>query len=475
MIQVQKNTLSRLAKEIKEGVVVLHGSSVQYRNADTWYPFRQNSNFHYLTGWPEPDAHAIIRINQGKYELFLFVLDRNEELETWEGKRLGREGAEEVYGATKAFSTFEFKDRFPELVEGYTDVYIDYSSKHFEDVDNKLLNVGIPYGQRGAEFSKANLHPILPIISEMRLVKTKEEIDSIKKACDITVKGHIGAMKITNSGLYEYQVAAEMEKIFISEGAERLGYPSIVAGGANACILHYSTNREVLKEKTLLLIDAAAEYEMYSSDVTRTFPVSGNFSSEQKDIYQEVLEAQNTAIEAVVEGATMRDIHKKTVKKISRSLVELGLVPYGVDETVSMMHYFEFFMHGTGHWLGLDVHDSGSTEKDGVPRKLERGMVTTIEPGIYIRQNKQIVDFPILERDPIFLIERRQKIGLQEAMKLEQKEIAESKKISHEIPKNLLGIGVRIEDDIVCTEGNPLNLTSGIPREVSEIENLCNS
>ena len=475
MIQIQKNNLSRLAKKIKEGVVVLHGSSVQYRNADTWYPFRQNSNFHYLTAWPEPDAHAIIRINQGKYELFLFVLDRNEELETWEGKRIGPEVAEELYGATKAFSTLEFKDRFPELVEGYTDVYIDYSSKYFEEVDKKLLNIGIPYDQRGAEFSKAKLHPVLPIISEMRLVKTKEEIDLIKKACDITVNGHIRAMKITNPGLYEYQVAAEMEKVFITEGAERLGYPSIVAGGVNTCILHYSTNREILKENTLLLIDAAAEYKMYSSDVTRTFPVSGTFSSEQKDVYQEVLEAQNTGIEAVIEGATMRDIHKKTVKKISQSLVNLGLVPYGIDETVSMMHYFEFFMHGTGHWLGLDVHDSGSNEVDGIARKLERGMVTTIEPGIYIKQTKPIIDFPILERDPIFLKERRQKIGLQESMKLEKKEIAESKKISHKIPKNLLGIGVRIEDDIVCTEGQPLNLTSGVPREVLEIENICNS
>ena len=474
-MEIHKKALSMLAKKIKEGVVVLHGSSVQYRNADTWYPFRQNSNFHYLTGWPEPDAHAIIRINQGKYELFLFVLDRNEELETWEGKRLGQEGAEELYGATKAFSTLEFKERFPELVEGYTEVYIDYSSPYFEDLDKKLINIGIPYDQRGSEFSKANLHAILPIISEMRLIKTKEEIDLIKKACEITVKGHIGAMKMTNPGLYEYQIAAEMEKIFITHGAERLGYPSIVAGGENACILHYSTNREILKEKTLLLIDAAAEYGMYSSDVTRTFPVSGKFSPEQKDVYQEVLSAQNTGIKAVVEGTTMRDIHRKTVKKISQSLVDLGLVPYGVDETVSMMHYFEFFMHGTGHWLGLDVHDSGSTEIGGAPRKIKKGMVTTIEPGIYIRKNKPVVDFPILERDPVFLKERRQKIGIHEAMKLEQKEVVESKKISHKIPKNLLGIGVRIEDDIVCTEGDPLNLTSGVPREVLEIENLCNS
>ena len=475
MIQTQKDTLMCLAKKIGDGVVVVHGSTVQYRNADTWHPFRQDSNFHYLTGWPEPDAHAIIKIKNEKYELFLFVLDRNEEFETWDGKRIGLKGAEDIYGATKAYSFEEYENRFSDLVGGYEDVYLDYSSNQFESSDKKLLNKSIPYDQRGAEFSKAKIHPILPILSEMRLIKTSEEISVLKKACEITAKGHIKAMQKTKPEMFEYQVAAELEKVFFNEGAERLGYPSIVAGGSNACILHYSTNRGKLKEDTLLLIDAAAEYKMYSADVTRTFPVSGKFSPEQKDVYNEVLKAQKAGIELVVEGSTMKEIHEKTVKNISQSLIDLGLVPNGLGETISMMHYFEFFMHGTGHWLGLDVHDAGSTENEGTPRKLKEGMVTTIEPGIYIRENKPVVEFPLIERDPLVIKERRQRIGIKEAMKVEKDEIDNSKKVSHKIPENLLGIGVRIEDDIVCTKDNPINLTKEVPREVLEVEDLCSS
>ena len=281
-------------------------------------------------------------------------------------------------------------------------------------------------------------------------------------------------MNIAKGGMYEYQVAAEMEKTFYDLGAERLGYPSIVASGDNACILHYSTNREKIPENSLLLIDAAGEYGMYSSDVTRTFPVSGKFSSEQKDVYIEVLKAQNLGIESVTTNNTMQDIHQATVKSISESLVSLGLVPMGVEETISMMHYFEYFMHGTGHWLGLDVHDAGSNEKNGEPRKLESGMVTTIEPGIYIRPNKPVIEFPLLERDPVKIRDRRKEIGMEEATKLEQEEIKNAKTVMHEVPKNLLGIGVRIEDDIVCTDKEPINLTKGVPTSIEEIEEICN-
>lgn len=475
MTENQEDTLKLLAKTIGDGVVVLHGAKIQYRNADTWHPFRQDSNFHYLTKWPEPDAHAIIKVDKGKHELFLFVLERNEEFETWDGKRIGKKGAEDLYGATKAFTLDEYEKRFVDLTRGYKDVYLDYSSIDFEKSDKKLLNKSIPYDQRGAEFSNARIHSILPILSEMRLIKNSNEIGLLKKACEITSKGHIVAMQKTKPEMFEYQVAAELENVFIKEGAERLGYPSIVAGGSNACILHYSTNREKLKKDTLLLIDAAAEYRMYSSDVTRTFPVSGKFSPEQKDVYNEVLQAQKVGIELVVEGSTMKGIHETTVKNISQSLIDLGLVPKGLDETISMMHYFEFFMHGTGHWLGLDVHDAGSTDIDGGPRKLEDGMVTTIEPGIYIRENKPVVDFPMIERDPLSLKERRHEVGIEQAIKIEKKEIENAKKISHKIPENLLGIGIRIEDDIVCTKGKPLNLTKNVPREVQEVESLCSS
>ena len=203
-----------------------------------------------------------------------------------------------------------------------------------------------------------------------------------------------------------------------------------------------------------------------------------NIMSIINDLQNRVIELEskltcNEEIELVVEGSTMKEIHEKTVKNISQSLIDLGLVPKGLDETISMMHYFEFFMHGTGHWLGLDVHDAGSIEKEGSPRELKEGMVTTVEPGIYIRPSKPVVDFPLIERDPLEIKERSQNIGIKEAMKAEKEEVENAKKLSHKIPENLLGIGVRIEDDIVCTKDNPINLTKEVPREVQEVEDIC--
>ena len=459
-----------LAKEIKNGAVIIHSGDIVYRNNDTWYPFRQDSNFYYLTEWPEREAHAVILIKDSKYELHMFVQDRNEEMETWEGKRLGQSGAVEQFEAEKAYSYQDYRKILPNLLSGYQNVYCDYSSPNFEKYDKSLLTNAVPYDQRGADFSNATLYSLQPLISELRLTKSDGEIQLLKEACDITVAGHIHAMKITSPGSYEYQVAAEMEKVFYEMGAERLGYPSIVAGGHNACILHYSTNRDLLDKGSLLLIDAAAEFGMYSSDVTRTFPVSGKFTSPQKAVYEEVLKVQKEGIEGVEIGNSMKNIHEQTIKSLSESLVNLGLVPLGVDETISMMHFFEFFMHGTGHWLGLDVHDAGSNEKNGKPRAFEHGMATTIEPGIYVRPTKPTIEFPLLERDPIQIRERRKLMGMEKATKLEKEEIMNAKTVKHEIPTELLGIGVRIEDDIVCTDKGPVNLTEKAPKTIEEIE-----
>ena len=472
-MNISRKNRERLANEIVNGAVLIHGNNSTYRNNDVAYPFRQDSNFHYLTEWPEPDAHAVIVVKDSKPELYLFVQDRNLEMETWDGKRIGQEGAVDKYNAKAAFSNTEYPKKLSELLKSVENIYCDYSTTKFQKYDQEALSFAVPYDQRGLDFSKATLHALSPILSELRLVKDKEEIDLLTKACDITVEGHKVAMNIAKAGMYEYQVAADMEKTFYDLGAERLGYPSIVASGDNACILHYSTNREIIPENSLLLIDAAGEYGMYSSDVTRTFPVNGRFSAEQKDVYMEVLRTQKLGIESVTTENTMQDIHQITVKSISESLVNLGLVPMGIDETTSMMHYFEYFMHGTGHWLGLDVHDAGSTEKDKEPRKLEPGMVTTIEPGIYIRPNKPVIEFPLLERDPVKIRDRRKEIGMEEATKLEQEEIKNAKTVKHEVPKNLLGIGVRIEDDIVCTKKEPINLTKGVPTSVEEIEAIC--
>jgi len=472
-MNLSKLNRERIAKVIKNGAILLHGNKIIYRNNDANYQFRQFSDFHYLTEWPEPDAHAVILIKDSIPELHMFVLDKNEEMETWDGKRIGQQGAIEIYGAKKAYSNIEYKNELINLLKDQTDIYCDYSSNVFQEIDQQALNLAVPYDQRGGNFRKAKLHSIQPILSELRLIKQAAEVELLQKACDISIEGHLAAMKFANPGKYEYQVAAEMEKTFFHLGAERLGYNSIVAGGDNACILHYATNREELEDGKLLLIDAAAEFEMYSSDITRTFPINGKYTPEQKAVYSEVLKAQNLGIEMVNTENTMQDIHKATIKSISESLVNLKLVPHGIEDTISMMHYFQFFMHGTGHWLGLDVHDAGSNESNNEPRKLSSGMVTTIEPGIYIRPSKPVINFPLLERDPEKIKIRRKELGMEEATKLEQKEMREAKTVEHKIPESLLGIGVRIEDNILCTEGDPINLTEALPRDIEEIENIC--
>ena len=472
-MNLSKQARQRIAKTIQNGAVLLHGNKTIYRNNDANYQFRQFSDFHYLTEWPEPDAHAVILINDSIPELHMFVLDKNEEMETWDGKRIGQQDAVELYGAKRAYSNIEYSNELINLLKGHTDIYCDYSSSVFQEIDQQALNLAAPYDQRGGNFSKANLYSIQPILSESRLIKEDGELELLKKACDISIEGHLAAMKFTKPGIYEYQVAAEMEKTFYHLGAERLGYNSIVAGGENACILHYATNREELLGGQLLLIDAAAEYGMYSADITRTFPINGKYSTEQKAVYSEVLKAQDLGIEMVTPQNTMQEVHKATIASISESLVNLGLVPQSVEDTISMMHYFQFFMHGTGHWLGLDVHDAGSNELNSKPRKFSSGMVTTIEPGIYVRPSKPVIKFPLLERDPEKIKARRKEMGMEAATKLEQKEMQEAKTVEHEIPEGLLGIGVRIEDNILCTQSDPVNLTKALPRDIDEIENIC--
>ena len=283
-MELSKLNRDNIAKKIGHGAVLLHGGNTVYRNNDVAYDFRQDSNFHYLTEWPEPSAHAIIIVQDNKAALYLFVQGRNEEMETWEGKRLGPEGAKQQFGAEEAFLYEEYESLAPKLLSGIEDIYCDYTNVAFEKYDKKLINTAIPYDQRGSSFSKATLNSLSPLLSELRLIKSSEELENLKRACDITVEGHKYAMEFTKKDMYEYQIEAEMEKTFYDLGAERLGYPSIVASGDNACILHYSTNREKVDNNGLILIDAAAEFKMYSSDVTRTFPVNGKFTKVQQDV-----------------------------------------------------------------------------------------------------------------------------------------------------------------------------------------------
>ena len=238
-MELSKINRDNIAKKIGHGAVLLHGGNTVYRNNDVAYDFRQDSNFHYLTEWPEPSAHAIIIVQDNKAALYLFVQGRNEEMETWEGKRLGPEGAKQQFGAEEAFLYEEYESLAPKLLSGIEDIYCDYTNAAFEKYDKKLINIAIPYDQRGSSFSKATLNSLSPLLSEFRLIKSSEELEHLKRACDITVEGHKSAMEFTKKDMYEYQIEAEMEKTFYDLGAERLGYPSIVASGDNACILHY--------------------------------------------------------------------------------------------------------------------------------------------------------------------------------------------------------------------------------------------
>jgi len=432
-MKISLNNRERLANEIVNGAVIIHGNNSVYRNNDVGYPFRQDSNFHYLTEWPEPDAHAVIVIKDSKPDLYMFVQDRNLEMETWDGKRIGQEGAVEIYNAKAAFSNSEYPKKLSKLLEGVENIYCDYSNTKFQEYDQKALSFAVPYDQRGLEFSKATLHALSPILSELRLIKDKEELNLLSKACDITVEGHIVAMKIAKAGMYEYQVAAEMEKTFFDLGAERLGYPSIVASGDNACILHYSTNREIIPKGSLLLIDAAGEYGMYSSDVTRTFPVNGKFSRAQQAVYEIVLDANIECIKTVKKGLTPNETEKKAIEVITQGLIDLKILNGEINELIENGAYRDFYMHRVGHWMGMDVHDVGSYGKNGNWRKYLPGMITTIEPGIYFKEDLK------------------------------------------NVPKEYLNIGIRIEDDVLVTEGDPEILTSSVPKTIKDIEKLMSS
>ncbi|MEX0698580.1 MAG: M24B family metallopeptidase, partial [Acidimicrobiia bacterium] len=309
------------------------------------------------------------------------------------------------------------------------------------------------------------------IFSDLRLRKRPEEIDSLRVACELSAEGHREAMRYTRPGLYEYQVQAAMEYVWREGGSRRNGYPSIVASGANACILHYVENDRVIDEGDLVLIDAACEVDYFSSDITRTYPASGSFSPAQRAVYEVVLAAQHTAIAACRPGSTMRDIHETSKRTLTEGLTELGLLPRAVEDSLSMHHYREFFMHGSGHWLGMDVHDAGSYRVEGKPRPLEAAMAFTVEPGLYI-DNREEFEVPLLEYDLDTWTERTLIDGAAAKKELEELK-KEAPKVRHSIPAEFRGIGVRIEDDILITADGHDNLSMRVPRDIEAVESLC--
>ena len=419
-----------------EAVAIIPAAHEVTRSRDTHFPFRQDSDFSYLTGFPEPDAVAVLvpRRDQGQYILFCRDKDRSREI--WDGFRQGPDGARENFSADDAFPIDDIDDILPGLIEGLDKVYFGIG-KH-TDFDQKLtqwLNHIRAQSRTGASAPGEIIDPD-HLLSEMRLIKSSEELKVMRKAGKISAEAHCLAMQVCQPGMYEYQLQAEIEYHFAKKGAAAPAYSSIVGSGANACVLHYIENRAKMNDGDLVLIDAGCEYQGYASDITRAFPVNGKFSGEQKAIYEIVLESQLAAIDACELGRRFNEPHDASVRVITQGLKDLGLLKGDLDSLIESKAYVDFYMHRAGHWMGMDVHDVGDYKVDGANsewREFEAGMVTTIEPGIYIHADNEKVD------------------------------------------PRWRGMGVRIEDDVLIRRKGREILTQVVPKQIDDIESLMSA
>jgi Xaa-Pro aminopeptidase len=414
-------------------IAIVQAAPSVLRNGDTEFRYRQSSDLYYLTGLNEAQAVLVLIPGREQGQCLLFCQEKDPLKELWNGKLLGPEAAIERLGMDDAFPITDIDDILPGLIEGRERVYFSLGKDpEFDQRVMEWVNVVRKKVRSGAH-SPGEFLVLDHLLHEQRLIKSKAEIDLMREAGQIAVRAHKRAMQVTRPGMYEYEVEAEFMHEFFRAGCRAPAYTSIVAGGANACILHYTDNDQVLKDGDLLLIDAGCEFEHYASDITRTFPVNGKFTPEQKAIYELVLKAQLAAIEQVKPGNTWNAPHDTTVQVITEGLVELGLLQGKVDELINSGAYRDFYMHRAGHWLGMDVHDVGDYKIDGQWRELEPGMVLTVEPGIYISPNNTKVD------------------------------------------ARWRGIGVRIEDDVAVTRTGNEVLTAGLAKTVEEIEALMAS
>ncbi|WP_165493719.1 Xaa-Pro aminopeptidase [Acinetobacter terrae] len=423
----------RLAEEMgPHSIAIIATSPVAMRNRDADYKFRADSSFFYLTGFAEPEAVAVIEtfesIDEG-YTYSLFCRERNREMEIWNGYRAGVDGAVDDYEADEAYA-IDLLDE--EIIEKLLDKQkLFYRIGQHADFDARVAKwIAEANGEsRRGTSAPANMIQLDRILDEMRLHKSEKEIKLMQLASNISSEAHTRAMQTVRPGMMEYALEAEINYIFGKNGCVP-AYNSIVGGGANACILHYVENDKALNDGDLVLIDAACEYQLYASDITRTFPVNGKFSPEQKALYELILKAQLAAIDAVRIGNSYKEPHHVAVRIMVEGLVELGLMKGDIEEIIRTESFRQFYMHGTGHWLGMDVHDVGSYKIDGEWRAYEEGMVVTVEPGLYIAPDDETVD------------------------------------------AKWRGIGIRIEDDVVATENGPLVLTKDVVKTVEDIEAL---
>lgn len=465
---------AQLAKKIgTEGLAVVPASVEQIRNDDVPHDFRQDSNFYYLTGFHEPDAVAVISPGHSEGEYTLFVRPRDPEMEAWNGFRAGVEGAKSRFGADVAHSIDDLDEVMTRLMIGRDVLWYQTGNAGHDDRISGIVGKARSHRERYGGVVPSTIKDLSVVVNEMRLIKTADEYESLKAACDLSAKGHVEAMRFARPGLYEYQVQAAMEFGWRMAGARRNGYGSIVASGSNACILHYVENDDLIEDGELILIDAAAEVDGYTADITRTFPANGKFTAPQRAIYEVVLAAEKHGVSMSGPGSSMRAIHDAATRILTEGMVELGLLPGSVDDALGMNHHTQFYFHGTGHWLGMDVHDRGAYRTDGEPRKLEPGMTFTVEPGLYVAPEKGEIELIMLEYDQDAWVQRRLLQGRKAALAEEAKAKEAAETIKHSVPEEFLGIGIRIEDDIIVTESGYENLTTGVPVEMDEIEALC--
>jgi Xaa-Pro aminopeptidase len=412
-----------------EGVMVIAAPPTFIRNNDVEHEYRQASDLYYLTGFDEPESVLVLSTVHPEQRAVLFLRSRDPERETWDGPRLGVERAPEALGIDAAFPIRELDERLPNYLENVRRAHYRIGlDRRFDERFLAALDVVRMRARRGGEYPSEIVDPGV-LLHEMRLNKSDAEIATMRRAAAITREAHLAAMRAARPGRFEYEVEAELLRTFRAHGSERPAYGSIVGSGPNATILHYRKNDRQLEQGDLVLIDAGAEYGYYASDVTRTFPVSGRFSREQRAVYEVVLRAQLAAIAAVKPGATLESIHDETVSVLLDGLLELGLLHGEKQQLLENGDYKKFYMHRTSHWLGMDVHDVGRYHRGGAPRPLEPGFVLTVEPGLYISPHA-------------------------------------------EVEAGFRGIGIRIEDDILVTQDGHDNLTSDIPKSVADLESV---
>lgn len=457
----------------EDGLAVVPAAVEVIRSNDTTFDFHQDPDFLYLTGFPEPEAVAVLTPGHDDAEYTLFVRPRDPEMEAWNGYRVGTEGAVERFGADKAYDLDQIDDILTRYMIGREVLWYRSGNPHHDDRISGIISRARSHRERFGEAVPSTVRDLSVPLSEMRLIKTDEEIDSLRQACELSARGHAEAMRFAAPGLYEYQVQAALEYPWRQAGARHNGYPSIVASGANACVLHYVENDRMVESGDLILIDAAAEVDGYSSDITRTFPADGKYTGPQRAIYEVVHAAFEKGLELSTPGSSLRGIHDAATRVLTEGMVELGLLPRSVEESLAMHHYNHFYFHGTGHWLGLDVHDMGSYRVDREPRKLEPGMAFTVEPGLYIAPGKAEITLTMLEYDQDEWNQRRILEGRAAAVAQETAARESAEKVIHTVPPEYLGIGVRIEDDVVITGSGHDNLTSMLPTRLDEVEALA--